>query len=103
GRTDRQIKIRGYRVDPAEMEGALLAHPRVSGAVVTAHTDDRGRTYLVAHVTGDPAVTDAELRAHMARSLPPHLMPRHFRRHEALPTTRGGKADRRRLVAGSAP
>ncbi|MGW0141533.1 amino acid adenylation domain-containing protein [Streptomyces calvus] len=103
GRTDRQIKIRGYRVDPAEMEGALLAHPRVSGAVVTAHTDDRGRTYLVAHVTGDPAVTDAELRAHMARSLPQHLMPRHFRRHEALPTTRGGKADRRRLVAGSAP
>ncbi|MEU9350532.1 amino acid adenylation domain-containing protein [Streptomyces griseoloalbus] len=103
GRTDRQIKIRGHRVDPAEMEGALLAHPRVSGAVVTAHTDDRGRAYLVAHVTGDPAVTDAELRAHMARSLPPHLMPRHFRRHDALPTTRGGKADRRRLVAGSAP
>ncbi|GGW65403.1 amino acid adenylation domain-containing protein [Streptomyces griseoloalbus] len=103
GRTDRQVKIRGYRVDPAEIEGALLSHPRVSGAVVTAHTDDRGRTYLAAHLTGDPAATDAELRAHLARSLPPHLMPRHFRRHDALPTTRGGKADRRRLVAGSAP
>ncbi|WP_081240723.1 amino acid adenylation domain-containing protein [Streptomyces viridosporus] len=104
GRTDRQVKIRGYRVDPAEIEGALLAHPRVSGAAVTAHTDDRGRAYLAAHVTGDlTATTDAELRAHLARSLPPHLMPRGFRRHDTLPTTRGGKTDRRRLVAGSTP
>ncbi|MFI2907055.1 amino acid adenylation domain-containing protein [Streptomyces sp. PDY-4] len=102
GRTDRQVKIRGYRVDPAETEGALLAHPRVSGAVVTAHTDDRGRTYLTAHVTGDLAATkDAQLRAHLARSLPPHLIPRNFRRHDTLPTTRAGKTDRRRLVAGS--
>lgn len=104
GRTDRQVKIRGHRVDPAEIEGALLAHPRVGGAVVTAHTDDRGRTYLTAHVTGDlTATADAELRAHLARSLPPHLMPRLFRRHAALPSTRGGKTDRRLLAAGSAP
>ncbi|MBQ0826673.1 amino acid adenylation domain-containing protein [Streptomyces tagetis] len=102
GRTDRQVKIRGYRVDPAEIEGALLAHPLVSGAVVTAHTDERGRAYLTAHVTGDLATTkDARLRAHLARSLPPHLMPRHFQRHDTLPTTRSGKTDRRRLVVGS--
>lgn len=104
GRTDRQVKIRGHRVDPAEIEGALLSHPRVSGAAVTAHTDDRGRMYLAAHVTGDlTATADAELRTHLARSLPPHLMPRRFQRHDTLPTTRGGKADRRRLVVGSAP
>ncbi|MFE9936612.1 amino acid adenylation domain-containing protein [Streptomyces hirsutus] len=104
GRTDRQVKIRGHRVDPAEIEGALLSHPRVSGAAVTAHTDDRGRTYLAAHVTGDlTATADAELRTHLSRSLPPHLMPRRFQRHDTLPTTRGGKADRRRLVVGSAP
>lgn len=101
GRGDRQIKIRGYRVDPAEIEGALLAHPAVSGAVITAHTDDRGRVYLAAHVTGDDTMPDAALRAHLARSLPPHLMPRRFHRHTALPTTRGGKTDRGRLVAGS--
>ncbi|MFE7812778.1 amino acid adenylation domain-containing protein [Streptomyces sp. NPDC057433] len=104
GRTDRQVKIRGHRVDPAEIEGALLSHPRVGGAAVTAHTDDRERVHLVAHVTGDlTGTTDAELRTHLARSLPPHLMPRRFQRHDALPTTRGGKADRRRLVVGSAP
>ncbi|MFE1261744.1 amino acid adenylation domain-containing protein [Streptomyces albogriseolus] len=101
GRGDRQIKIRGYRVDPAEVEGALLTHPAVSGAVVTPHTDDRGRVYLAAHVTGDHTTPDAALRRHLARTLPPHLMPRRFLRHTALPTTRGGKADRGRLVAGS--
>ncbi|MEU3255212.1 amino acid adenylation domain-containing protein [Streptomyces sp. NPDC006997] len=101
GRGDRQVKIRGYRVDPAEIEGALLTHPGVTGAVVTAHTDDRGRAYLAAHLTGDPVTTDAALRSHLLRTLPPHLLPRHFHRHTTLPTTRGGKADRRRLVAGS--
>ncbi|MFF5858902.1 amino acid adenylation domain-containing protein [Streptomyces sp. NPDC012751] len=101
GRTDRQVKIRGYRVDPAEVEGALLTHPDVTGAVVTAHTDDRARVYLLAHLTGDlSGTTDARLRAHLARSLPPHLMPRRFLRLDTLPTTRGGKADRRLLATG---
>lgn len=100
GRADRQIKIRGYRVDPAEIEGALLTHPDVHAAVVTPQTDDRGRVHLVAHVTGAPGTPDAALRAHLARTLPPHLMPRRFHRHSTLPTTRGGKTDRRRLVAG---
>ncbi|MBN0047585.1 amino acid adenylation domain-containing protein [Streptomyces actuosus] len=101
GRTDRQIKIRGYRVDPAEIEGPLLAHPDVTGAVVTPHTDDRGRVHLIAHLTGDlSATTDAQLRGHLARTLPPHLMPRRFLRLDALPTTRGGKADRRLLATG---
>lgn len=98
GRADRQVKIRGYRVDPAEVEGALLAHPRVAGAVVTSATDPQGRVHLVAHVTGDLAeTTDPALRTHLGRTLPPHLMPRRFVRLAELPTTRGGKADRRAL------
>ncbi|MEU2065019.1 amino acid adenylation domain-containing protein [Streptomyces sp. NPDC013455] len=100
GRADRQIKIRGHRVDPAEIEGALLAHPEVTGAVVTAETDDRGRTWLGAHVTGPlGGTTDAQLRAHLARTLPPHMMPRRFTRLERLPVTHSGKADRRALRA----
>ncbi|GAA4933836.1 amino acid adenylation domain-containing protein [Streptomyces coeruleoprunus] len=99
GRRDRQVKIRGHRVDPAEIEGALLAHPGVTGAVVTPRTDDAGRVFLVAHVTGDLADTgDAALRAHLGATLPPHLMPRRFVRLAELPTTRGGKADRRALA-----
>ncbi|MEV7433812.1 amino acid adenylation domain-containing protein [Streptomyces griseoviridis] len=104
GRTDRQLKIRGHRVDPAEIEGALLALPGVTGAVIAPHTDDRGRLYLLAHLTGDlAATTDAALRAQLARSLPPHLMPRRFQRHTTLPTTRAGKTDRRTLVTGGTP
>ncbi|CAM5696751.1 MULTISPECIES: amino acid adenylation domain-containing protein [Streptomyces] len=100
GRADRQLKIRGHRVDPAEIEGALLAHPDVTGAVVTAETDDRGRTWLGAHVTGPlEGITDAQLRAHLARTLPPHMMPRRFTRLERLPVTHSGKADRRALRA----
>ncbi|MER5729486.1 amino acid adenylation domain-containing protein [Streptomyces sp. NPDC002138] len=98
GRGDRQVKIRGYRVDPAEVEGALLAHPAVTGAVVTSATDGQGRVFLTAHVTGDPAVPDTALRAHLGTTLPPHLMPRRFVRLAELPTTRGGKADRRALA-----
>ncbi|WP_340559278.1 amino acid adenylation domain-containing protein [Streptomyces sp. GSL17-111] len=101
GRTDRQVKLRGHRVDPAEVEGALLGHPGVTGAVVTPEHDERGRVFLVAHVTGDlSGTTDGALRAHLATTLPPHLMPRRFERLAALPTTRSGKADRRAL-AGS--
>ncbi|MET3987968.1 amino acid adenylation domain-containing protein [Streptomyces sp. PvR034] len=98
GRGDRQVKIRGYRVDPAEVEGALLAHAAVTGAVVTSATDAQGRVFLTAHVTGDAAVPDTALRAHLGTTLPPHLMPRRFVRLAELPTTRGGKADRRALA-----
>src|SRR3954470_10548096 len=98
GRTDRQVKVRGYRVEPAEVEGVLLNHPAVTAAVVTSATDERGRVHLVAHVAGVPAeVTDAMLRAHLVTTLPPHLMPRRFHRVENIPTTHSGKADRAAL------
>lgn len=104
GRVDRQIKIRGYRIDPAEIEGALLAHPAVTGAVLTTATDGRGRTYLVAHVAGDLAdTTDVSLRAHLAETLPPYMMPRRFVRIDRVPTTRSGKADRTALGLLAAP
>jgi D-alanine--poly(phosphoribitol) ligase subunit 1 len=100
GRSDRQIKIRGYRVDPAEIEGRLLSHPAVTGAVVTAAVDERGRTYLVAHVTGALAQTpDPALRAHLAEALPYYMLPRRFVRMERLPMGRSNKVDRAALVA----
>jgi D-alanine--poly(phosphoribitol) ligase subunit 1 len=102
GRTDWQVKIRGYRVEPAEVEGALLSHPAVTGAVVTSATDGRGRVYLVAHVTGDlDGISGAALRAFLAESLPPHLMPRQFNHVDHIPTTRSGKADRNALARGT--
>ncbi|WP_018824924.1 amino acid adenylation domain-containing protein [Salinispora arenicola] len=101
GRADRQIKIRGYRVDPAEIEGALLSHPAVAGAAVSTATDDRGRVFLIAHVAGELAeVTDAALRHHLAATLPPYMMPRRFARIARVPTMTSGKADRRALTVG---
>lgn len=102
GRDDRQIKVRGHRVDPAEVEAVLLAHPSITGAAVTPATDAQQRTYLVAHVTGEVAgLRDAALRAHLADALPPHLMPRRFTRLDRFPTTRSGKVDRAALAAGA--
>ena len=102
GRSDRQIKIRRYRVDPAEVEAVLLTHPAVTGAVVTGGHDERGRGFLIAHVTGELAdVTDGALRLHLAAVLPPYLMPRRFVRLGELPTNRSGKTDRRALEASS--
>ncbi|MYZ38958.1 MULTISPECIES: amino acid adenylation domain-containing protein [unclassified Streptomyces] len=104
GRSDRQIKIRGHRVDPAEIEGALLTHPHITGAVVTAETDGQGRTWLYAHVTGLPSGTgDASVRAHLAGTLPPHMLPRRFSRIDRLPVTRSGKTDRGTLGRPAAP
>ncbi|MDQ3785621.1 MAG: amino acid adenylation domain-containing protein, partial [Actinomycetota bacterium] len=98
GRADRQLKIRGYRVDPAEIEGALLSHPAVTGAALTATGDERGRVALTAHVAGRLAdVPDTALRAHLARSLPPYMMPRRFVRIASVPTTHSGKTDRNLL------
>ncbi|MBO4210622.1 amino acid adenylation domain-containing protein [Micromonospora echinofusca] len=101
GRADRQVKVRGYRVDPAEIEGALLGHPAVTAAVIVPETDEQGRTWLIAHVTGDlDGTTDAALRTHLARTLPYHMMPRRFVRTDRVPTTASGKIDRAALGAG---
>jgi amino acid adenylation domain-containing protein len=103
GRTDRQIKIRGYRVEPVEVEGALLRHPQVRGAVVTPATDGRERIHLVAHIVGDTdGLTDAALRAHLINTLPPYLIPRRFLRLERFPATHNGKIDRAALTASAA-
>ncbi|MFB9840138.1 non-ribosomal peptide synthetase, partial [Actinoallomurus acaciae] len=100
GRGDRQIQIRGRRVEPAEVEAALVAHPAVTAAVVVpvrredGGPGDRG---LAAHVTG--SASPEELRAHLAERLPAYLVPGRFTAHTRLPLTRNGKVDRAALAA----
>ncbi|MEU9835856.1 amino acid adenylation domain-containing protein [Streptosporangium sp. NPDC048047] len=90
GRLDDQLKVRGFRIEPGEVEGHLCAHPGVGQASVTARGDD-----LVAYVTG--TATPADLRAHLERFLPRQLLPTVWVRLEALPLTTGGKVDRAAL------
>ncbi|WP_039946124.1 non-ribosomal peptide synthetase, partial [Streptomyces sp. NRRL S-118] len=103
GRTDGQVKIRGFRIETGEVEAALVTHPAVGDAAVVPHTDPAsGRTVLVGHVVpadGAPVPGAAELRAHLAASLPEHMLPAVFTTLEALPLTANGKVDRRALPA----
>ncbi|MTE22329.1 amino acid adenylation domain-containing protein [Streptomyces sp. TRM43335] len=105
GRADQQVKIRGYRIEPGEIEAALHAHPGVGAAAVGVYEDTAGTRRLVAHVVGagggeaaapPPA---AELRAHLERLLPAHMVPAAYVPMEALPLTVNGKLDRRALPA----
>ncbi|HSK80240.1 MAG TPA: non-ribosomal peptide synthase/polyketide synthase [Thermoanaerobaculia bacterium] len=100
GRADRQVKIRGVRVEPGEIEAALLRHPGVAGAVVAVR-DKGGERSLVAWVVPrETAVLDPEaLRADLAERLPATLVPGAFVVLDAFPLTPNGKVDRRALPA----
>ncbi|MEI5101936.1 amino acid adenylation domain-containing protein [Streptomyces sp. PmtG] len=105
GRADTQVKIRGYRIEPGEIEAALHAHPGVGAATVGVHEDTSGTRRLVAHVVGageDGAPPAAELRAHLERLLPAHMVPAAYVPLAALPLTANGKLDRRALPAPGA-
>ncbi|MER0242572.1 amino acid adenylation domain-containing protein, partial [Streptomyces sp. HSW2009] len=101
GRTDHQIKIRGFRVEPAEIEALLTDHPAVARAVVVARADAGGPQRLVAyvvHAEGATATAD-ELADWLADTLPEHLVPAAFVALDTLPVTRANKIDRAALPA----
>ncbi|MFJ9458785.1 amino acid adenylation domain-containing protein [Kitasatospora sp. NPDC101447] len=107
GRADRQIQIRGFRVEPAEVEARLREHPGVADCVVgvpRAEDADGADPRLVAHWTpaGASAPTVRELREHMGAVLPDHLVPAAFVRLDALPLLPTGKVDVSALPAAPA-
>jgi amino acid adenylation domain-containing protein len=98
GRADQQLKIRGNRVEPGEVEAALRSHPAVERAAVTAMAEPSGDRALVAYVVSrSESPSDAELRTHIAGRLPGYMLPSYFIHLEALPLTATGKLDRRSL------
>ncbi|CRK56686.1 Peptide synthetase [Alloactinosynnema sp. L-07] len=99
GRVDDQLKIRGYRVEPGEIEAVLTTHPSVDRAAVIGRTDGPGGTYLAAYVVGGVAVDVAALRDHVAAVLPAHMVPATVIALPALPLSPSGKLDRRALPA----
>jgi amino acid adenylation domain-containing protein len=100
GRVDRQVKLRGRRVEPGEVEHVLAAHPGVEEVRVTVAGGAGGEGRLVAHLVLRPNATLDEVRAHARRRLPPHLVPGALHVHPALPRTPSGKVDVRALGDG---
>ncbi|MFF7423993.1 amino acid adenylation domain-containing protein, partial [Streptomyces fimicarius] len=97
GRVDGQLKIRGHRIEPTDVESVLLGHPSVAQAVVTSHDDTAGGAELAAYVVAaEGAEIDArELRRHVARTSPPYMVPSLLVPVSGLATLPSGKIDRR--------
>jgi amino acid adenylation domain-containing protein len=104
GRGDRQLKVRGVRVEPAEIERVLRAHPGVADVAVVPYEREPGEGALAAYVvateeSAPPA--PAALRAHAVAELPAAMVPAAWVSLGALPLTANGKVDRRQLPAPS--
>ncbi|MFE0579217.1 amino acid adenylation domain-containing protein [Streptomyces sp. NPDC058874] len=94
-RTDRQLKVRGFRVEPGELEDRLRDHAAVAAAVAVARTGPDGDTLLAAYWVPAPGAraTDAELRRHCEAALPAYFVPSVLVMLDALPLTPNGKVD----------
>ncbi|WP_164494933.1 AMP-binding protein, partial [Streptomyces sp. ADI98-12] len=99
GRNDHQVKIRGHRVETGEIETTLLTHPHITRAAVTVREDTPGARHLVGYVVVTAEVPDADLRAHLAATLPEYMLPAAFVTLDALPLNAAGKLDRAALPA----
>ncbi|HTL12185.1 MAG TPA: amino acid adenylation domain-containing protein [Bdellovibrionota bacterium] len=104
GRMDGQVKIRGHRVEPGEIEAALSSFSAVSQSAVIARDDRAGIKELVAYLilAPDQEITTTQLRAHLRGRVPEYMVPSTFVRLESFPKTPSGKVDRRSLPAPSA-
>jgi amino acid adenylation domain-containing protein len=99
GRVDQQVKVRGFRVEPGEIEAALRAHPAVRDAAVVARG---GRLAGYVAADADPALS-AALRQHLRELLPEHMVPASLTVLDAIPHTTSGKVDRRALPEPELP
>jgi amino acid adenylation domain-containing protein len=98
GRLDEQIKIRGYRVDPREIESVMLESPEMSECVVITKTNANGQTKLLAYCQTDGRACDDEaLKRHASARLPAFMIPDLFVTLDAMPRLPNGKVDRNAL------
>jgi non-ribosomal peptide synthetase component F len=97
GRADRQVKLRGFRIEPSEIEAALVAHPDVRDAAVIVREDTPGDQRLVAYVVTGSGTAASTLRRFLQDRLPDHMIPSAYVALDELPRNTQGKIDRAAL------
>ncbi|QJB38093.1 amino acid adenylation domain-containing protein [Chitinophaga oryzae] len=97
GRLDDQVKVRGHRIEPGEIEAVLTGIPGIREAVVLVENSPKGDAGLVACLVADNAPDTGQLRALLGKQLPPYMMPWRFVTLPELPLTPNGKTDRKRV------
>jgi thioesterase domain-containing protein/acyl carrier protein len=99
GRVDGQVKLRGFRIEPGEIEEALRQHPGVQEAIVLAREDSPGENRLVAYAISlqKPGPTTQELRKFLQSKLPDYMVPSAFVFLDRFPITSNGKVNRQAL------
>jgi amino acid adenylation domain-containing protein len=97
GRLDEQLKVRGFRVEPAEIAIVLRACPHVRDAVVLPYTTANADIQLVAYICADGALQESILRETLLAQLPPYMMPAFFISIDEIPLTANGKVNRKGL------
>lgn len=103
GRADRQLKLRGFRIEPSEIENVLLQHPAVHKVLVTVYKEETRGSRLIAYVVAAAnAPAPRELRAYLKARLPDFMTPSDYLFLPTLPLTPNGKIDFRALPAPSA-
>lgn len=102
GRIDNQVKLRGYRIEPGEIETQLLGHSAIKSAVVTVR-EKAGQSALVAYYTNETPVTGTELKSYLLEKLPVYMVPALYVPLESIPLTANGKVDYRALPEPEAP
>jgi acyl-coenzyme A synthetase/AMP-(fatty) acid ligase len=105
GRSDDQLKILGYRIEPGEIECALQTHKSLKQVYVTSYTDELGAKRLIAYyvTAADVSVSASELKKFLAGKVPQFMMPAAFVQLPALPLSQNGKVDRAALPAPAIP
>ncbi|HEV3328399.1 MAG TPA: amino acid adenylation domain-containing protein [Acidimicrobiales bacterium] len=101
GRLDDQIKIRGYLIEPREVEVRLMEHPQIHDAVVIASKRGEDEKRLVAYIKSDGAPSARSVRAFVRQTLPDHMVPTTILEVASFPLTPNGKVDRRMLAEQS--
>ncbi len=94
GRADNQVKIRGHRVELAEVEHYLLKHEAIQEAVAITREDPRGGNYLSAYYVSKKELGREEMRAYLRQLLPDYMVPTYFVAMPELPLSRHGKVER---------